>query len=210
MFAAKKFYAQLVSLNLEGHPFICIPLSQLPATLQGKSEEEAIEELKLIQKHIVNKPNDEIKKNKEAMSLLRSIGQDQTIVTYMFNFRNSDGSINSDASKMSELNNELYKRLSFSLFQENIEEVPLIVTASEFPPSLYGDKFMDFLYKRARLNLDNKISLHFLISTFMNPWITKIDDGFFLHKYIKILTEQLYAIIEEKFREKNNISQVAL
>ncbi|GAA4277495.1 pyridoxal phosphate-dependent decarboxylase family protein [Aquimarina mytili] len=199
-FIAKKFYAQLACLDLEDNPFVCIPLIQTPAAKQGKSQREVIDELLFLKSRIIDVPNQEIIADEPAMSLLRNMGQDQTIVTYMFNFKNADGTLNTDPKKMSDLNNELYNRLSFHPWQDDIEKTPLIVTASEFDPNNYCKKFMTHLYHRAGLSEMQDVPLHFIISTFMNPWISSTNQGELLHTYIRVLKETVTDIINEKYR----------
>ncbi len=199
-FAAKKFYAELACMDLEDNPFVCIPLIELPAAKEGKSKNEIIDELLFLKSRIIDVPNQEIIADKPAMELLKNMGQDQTIVTYMFNFKNADGTLNTDPKKMSDLNNELYNRLSFHPWQDDIEKTPLIVTASEFDPNNYCKKFMTYLYSRAGLSKVEDVPLNFIISTFMNPWIAATNQGELLKTYIQVLKDTVVDIINEKYR----------
>ncbi|MBQ4822379.1 pyridoxal-dependent decarboxylase [Aquimarina sp. MMG016] len=199
-FAAKKFYAELACLDLEDNPFVCIPLVAVPSIKEGKSKTEVIDELLFLKSRIIDVPNQEIIADKPAMELLKNMGQDQTIVTYMFNFKNADGTLNTDPKKMSDLNDKLYNRLSFHPWQDDIEKTPLIVTASEFDPKSYCNKFMNHLYQRAGLAEMQDTPLNFIISTFMNPWITATNQGELLKTYIKVLKETVVEIINEDYR----------
>ncbi|WP_052444663.1 pyridoxal-dependent decarboxylase [Flammeovirga sp. OC4] len=197
-FSSKKFYANLVCMNLDrSKPYISVPLIDLPVINKGGSVQEGIQQMEYIQERIINVSNEELIQDQEAMKLFRELGQDQTINTYMFNFKNADGSVNTDSAKCQLLNNEIYRRLSFSPGQKDLEETKLVVTSSNFSLDNYSKEFIDSLRLRLGLQGDEETPIPFMISTMMNPWTTATDQGSFLPKYIEILGNTVEEIVLE-------------
>lgn len=195
-FSSKKFYANLICMNLDrSKPYISVPLIDLPVIEKGGSVLDGIKQMEYIQDKIINVSNEDLVQDQEAMTLFRELGQDQTINTYMFNFKNVDGSINTDSKKCQLLNNEIYKRLSFSPNQEDLEETKLVVTSSKFSKDNYSEEFIDSLRLRLGLQGDDNTPIPFMISTMMNPWTTATDQGSFLPKYIEILGNTVEEIV---------------
>lgn len=196
-FTAKRLYANLSCLNLRDYPFIFVPLVATPAEQEGKSMEDIIKQLVFMQERIVNRTNEEIVQDVEAMALIKELGQDQTIITYMFNFKNPDGSVNTDTKKMSDLNFALYQKLSFSPGETDLEKTPLIVTASEFDPNVYGADFMENIRVRLGVMGDETLPINFIISTVMNPWLTATTDGSFLNTFAEIMAQTVTELVHE-------------
>ena len=196
-FTAKRLYANLSCLNLRDYPFIFVPLVATPAEQEGKSMEDIIKQLVFMQERIVNRTNEEIVQDAEAMALIKELGQDQTIVTYMFNFKNPDGSVNTDTKKMSDLNFALYQKLSFSPGETDLEKTPLVVTASEFDPNVYGADFMENIRVRLGVMGDETLPINFIISTVMNPWLTATTGGSFLNTFAEIMAQTVTELVHD-------------
>jgi glutamate/tyrosine decarboxylase-like PLP-dependent enzyme len=201
-FTAKRFYATLCCLNLKEYPFIFVPLVPTPAEQAGESKEDIIKQLVFMQERIVKPNNEEIVQDAEAMALVKELGQDQTIVTYMFNFKNRDGSVNTDTKKMSDLNFALYQKLSFSPGETDLASTPLVVTASEFDPNVYGADFMENIRVRLGVMGDEQLPINFIISTVMNPWLTATTDGSFLTTFADILAQTVTELVHEIWNKK--------
>lgn len=197
-FTAKKFYANLQCLNLDRtRPFIVVPLAELPAIEQGGSIADGIRQMEFMKERIIEVSNEELIQDTEAMALLKEMGQDQTIITYMFNFKNQDGSLNTDTQKMSDLNNEVYRRLSFKPFEDPTEQTPLVVTSSNFSVENYGVSFIQKLRTRLGVQGGEDVPINFIISTVMNPWLTATEKGSFLPTFMEILSDTVEGIIRE-------------
>lgn len=196
-FNAKRLYAALVCLNIVTPklPFFVVPLIPIPAIQQGKSPAEVQKQYEFIRDRIVNKTNAQLLADPEAFSLFKELGGDQTIVTYMYNYYNKNGSVNSNAKKLYDFNNAIFTEFSFSKKPGGKEHVPeIVVTSSEFTRSNYGDAFIDKL--RSRLGVtDNKDEpVYFIISTLMNPWLSNTVKGSFIPELISIITRNVSKI----------------
>ncbi len=217
-FNAKRLYAALVCLNLdETLPFCVTPLIPIPAIQEGKNKQEVMEEYKFIRDRIVNKTNKELIQDSEAFSLFRKLGGDQTIITYIYNFRKGHSNFEGDLDKINELNTAVYEKFSFRRNTEGKEYKPeIIVTSSSFTREDYGQKFMANLLNRLGVHISEehpgskestifKRPINFIISTIMNPWLSDTVDGSFIPVLIKDITANLKTIVEKLNSEKETI-----
>lgn len=197
-FNSKRLYAALVCLNIEQLPFFFVPLVPIPAVQNGASETEIQQQYQYIKDRIVNKTNQELLADQEAFDLFKELGGDQTIITYMFNYYETDGSKNTDLNKVNALNDLVYKTFSFSDLPGELEHKPeLVVTSSSFTRSNYGDVLLDDL--RGRLGVTNlqDEKINFIISTMMNPFLTNTVSGSFLPTIIEIFTRNLTQLVAQ-------------
>ncbi len=181
LFSTKYFYAELVGLE---HPkFSCFPIVE---PISGSKD--------FVKKNIIGKTNHEIYQNEEAMNWLKENGQDTTIISYFFNFKNQDGTLNNNIDKMNQFNEKIYEKLSIppGASLDDISKNLLFVTSSEFDIDIYGENFIKHQMIKAGINLENK-PLTFLISTIMCPWITATEKG---NYYNQIMDDILQAIDE--------------
>ena len=197
-FNAKRLYAALVCLNIAKQPFFIVPLVPIPAIQQGKSSAEVQKQYEFIRDRIVNVSNDALIGDTEAFALFKELGGDQTIITYIYNFYNNDGRVNTDMVKVNALNDAVYRAFSFSDKPGEKEHVPeIVVTSSSFTRGNYGNSLMDNL--RLRLGVANGYndSINFIISTVMNPWLSNSVKGSFIPNLIEIIIRNLNVIVAE-------------
>jgi glutamate/tyrosine decarboxylase-like PLP-dependent enzyme len=185
LFNSKRFYSGIITLAEPDDPFIVVPVQQIPAEKEGKSQKEIDEQLKFIKDEIVGKENREI--SPKAMDLLKKLGSDQIIITYAFNFKEKDGTLNRDPERVNKFNHEIFERLSLSSDPEHNKNVPLIITTSQFEPEVYGEKFVCTFMKRLGVDDSKLITMNFLSSTTMCPWLTDTADGNFIPELTKAL-----------------------
>jgi len=69
----------------------------------------------------------------------------------------------------------------------------LIITTSQFEPEVYGQKFVRTFMKRLGVDDANLITMNFLSSTTMCPWLTDTEEG----NFIPILTQALRKTVLE-------------
>lgn len=172
LFNAKRLYAALVCLNIQKLPFFVEMLVPIPAVQKGESPAAVQKQYEFIRDRIVNKTNEQLLADPEAFNLFKNLGGDQTILTYMYNFYNSDGSKNSDITKLNKLNDAVYSAFSFHPFEKNIEQTEIVVTSSSFTLEGYGHELMDNLRKRLGIVGGKDQPIDFIISTIMNPWLS--------------------------------------
>src|SRR5207248_2598277 len=96
LFSCRKLYARLLSLARPSDPFIVVPVPRLPAERSGESASAVRAERARVRDLIDVKSNEEIQGDAAAMALLQEIGPDQNILSYAFNLRNPDGTLNTD------------------------------------------------------------------------------------------------------------------
>ena len=182
LFNSKRFYSAVVTMALDSEDFIVVPVQQIPAEKQGGSPEDIRKQLEQIKKIIVDRQNNEIINDKEAMDLLMQLGSDQIIITYGLNFK-INGQINTDPDKANQFMQDVFEKLSM---QPGNEKMPdLIVTTSEFEPNKYGNSFVKTYMKRMGLTYTKLKTMKFISSTTMCPWLTATADGNFIPTLIK-------------------------
>jgi glutamate/tyrosine decarboxylase-like PLP-dependent enzyme len=190
LFNSKRFYSGIITLAKPEDSFIVVPVQQIPAEREGKSPKEIKEQLEYIKEHIVEKENEEI--GPQAMQLLKKLGSDQIIITYAFNFKGKDGVLNKDPKIANDFNHEIFERLSLSPSDRD-HKPPLIITTSQFEPEVYGQKFVRTFMKRLGVDDSNLITMNFLSSTTMCPWLTDTEEG----NFIPVLTQALRKTVIE-------------
>jgi len=199
MFSAKRFYAAMSILNITPNlPFFFVPMVPIPAIQKGKSPAKVQAQYEFIRDRIVNVDNITLQADKKAFKLFKKLGGDQTIITYMFNFYNADGTPNNDINKLNALNNAAYSAYSFSPEKKNIEDTELVVTSSSFTQKDYGAVFMDNLRTRLKVEGDDQTAINFLISTIMNPWLSNTVEGSFLPTIMEIMTRVISKLALEQ------------
>jgi glutamate/tyrosine decarboxylase-like PLP-dependent enzyme len=194
-FNAKRLYAALVCLNIEKLPFFVVPLAPIPAIQEGKSPADVKKQYEFIRDRIVNKTNTHLLADKEAFTLFKELGSDQTIITYMYNFYNADGSVNADTKKLNAFNDAIYRAFSFKPGEKKIENTEIVVTSSAFTRAAYGDLLMDDLRKRLGVTNGYDDAINFIISTIMNPWLSNTVKGSFIPELISIIVKNVTNII---------------
>ncbi|HII07634.1 MAG TPA: decarboxylase [Methanotrichaceae archaeon] len=205
LFNSKRFYSGVVTLAIPdkpsddkltvGYPFIVVPVQQIPAEREDKSQQEIDDQLQFIKDEIVGRENREI--SPKAMDLLKKLGSDQIIITYAFNFKEKDGTLNKDPERANKFNHEIFKRLSLSPDPEHNKNIPLIITTSQFEPEVYGDEFVRTFMKRLGVDDSKLITMNFLSSTTMCPWLTDTANG----NFIPVLTTALRKTVLEVVRK---------
>jgi len=192
LFNSKRFYSGIITLAEPDDPFIVVPVQQIPAEREGKNQKEIDQQLKDIKKNIVEKENKDIKP--KDMKLLKKLGSDQIIITYAFNFKDKGGVLNTDPKKANDFNHKIFEALSLS--PEKPDHKPsLIITTSQFEPEIYGKEFVRTFMKRLGVDDSNLITMNFLSSTTMCPWLTDTEKGNFIPELTKVLKEAVIKVV---------------
>jgi len=187
---SKRLYAEVLTLEQRNPdvPFIVRAVQRLPAEREGKPASEVSKQLDLIAKEIVPRTNDELIEyfgnDDDAWCLFREMGSDQIIITYSFNFKLPDGSVNSDIDLCNALNMDIFRRLSLQEFDKkntgDVPDKPMFVTQSSFAEDGYGQPFVKHYAERLGLEWKSGSSVTFIISTTQDPWVTNTADGNFI------------------------------
>ncbi len=192
LLSCKQLYARLLCMARPEDRFIVVPVPRLPAEISGSNVEE---QNQFIRERIEGKKIDELLADPEAMALLKEVGPDLNIVTYAFNFKHPDGSLNTDLTLANRLNAALYDRLSIKP-GEDIYGYKLIVSTTDFDAEHYGEAFIES-YKR-RLGVTGKpgTPITVLRTTVMDPWFTETTKGSFLdvieHEFRQAVSQALF------------------
>ncbi len=115
----------------------------------------------------------------EAMALLPELGPDQNILTYAFNFKHPDGSLNTDLAQANRFNKAIYDMLSINP-GEDIYRYQLLVSTTDFDLTQYGEVFVENYKRRLGVSGSPSDSITVLRSTVMEPWLTETTKGSFL------------------------------
>ena len=200
LFNSKRFYSGIVTLAEPDEPFIVVPVQQIPAEKDPNHTQIDIDaQLQYIKGNLVGNENSKI--TKEAMDLLKQLGSDQIIITYAFNFKELDGTLNKDPVQTNQFNHEIFERLSLSPDPERNKNVELIITTSQFEPEVYGEEFVRTFMRRLGVDDSKLITMNFLSSTTMCPWLTDTAKGNFIPELTYSLKETVKQVAEE-FRKK--------
>ena len=188
LFSCKKLYARLLTMAGEDDRFIVTPLPRLPAERQGGNVEA---ERRFIRERIVGRSNQELSNDAEAMALLAELGPDENILSYAFNLRLADGSVNTDLALANQLNATIYNHLSIDPGRD-IYGYNLIVSTTDLDAVHYGPVFIEALKRRMGVAGSAGSVITVLRSVVMDPWVTETTAGSFLD------------VLEQEFRTAVN------
>ena len=130
------------------------------------------------------------------MKLLKKLGSDQIIITYAFNFKEKNGSLNTDAKKANDFNHKIFEALSLSPDKPD-HKPSLIITTSQFEPEIYGKEFVRTFMRRLGVDDANLITMNFLSSTTMCPWLTDTEKGNFIPELTTALKEAVLKVVDD-------------
>ena len=191
LYGCKKLYARLLCMVEAEDRFVIVPVPRLPAEIAGGSASEIELQMQLIREAIDGKTYEEIAGNKKAIALLPEIGPDQNVLTYAFNFKNPDGTLNTDLDAANRFNKQIYDLLSINP-GDDIYSYDLIVSTTDISAEQYGDEFMKNYCARllgdAKAIEEKGSTITVLRSVIMDPWVTETTKGSFID------------VLEEEFR----------
>lgn len=173
LFNCKRFYARLLSMASPDDRFVIVPVPRLPAEVTDGDVEA---ELRFIRERIHQRSTEELLSDPEAMALLPEIGPDQNILTYAVNFRNADGSLNTDLELANRLNRAIYDLLSIDP-GEDIYGYRMIVSTTDFSEEHYGATFINDYKRRLGVGSSPGKTVTVLRSTTMEPWVLETQEG---------------------------------
>ena len=133
-------------------------------------------ELKIIHKWAdlsVDALLDEILKSETNAQLFKTLGPDLTIVSYAAN-PIIDGKPNKDLEVTNRFNKAIFNRLTRQTDEDELPKV--VITGSELSGET-SDAPIQSLRNQLGLKHDASISMQFLITTVMNPWLSDADGG---------------------------------
>ena len=116
----------------------------------------------------------------EADRLFQEIGSDQVILSFVLNFRDKSGVLNTELARANAFNDRVFSHCSVVEPRENWDGLDLLLTSSRFDPGVYGHHFVNTLCRRMGVAEQADLGIDFLISTTMDPWTTDTDGGDFL------------------------------
>ncbi|BAZ23069.1 group II decarboxylase family protein [Kalymmatonema gypsitolerans NIES-4073] len=215
LFNCKKLYARLLCMASPEDRFTIVPVPRLPAEISGSDVEQQIQ---FIRERIDKASNDELLADKEALHLLSEIGPDQNIITYAFNFKHPDGSLNTDLNLANRLNRAIYDKLSIDP-GEDIYGYKLIVSTTDFDAAHYGEAFIEH-YKQRLLGVSGATgsSITVLRSTVLEPWLAETSKGSFLdvleHEFRQAVADSLFRdallqVFEDVDKNKDGVLEVS-
>jgi len=169
--------------------FTVTPFNPIPAELEPSPDPAKIDAQKeFIRQHILYKSNEEIYSNPEAMYLLNHLGSDLNINVFACNFRNSDGSLNTNVEAANWLNNRVFERLSVTSAEENPLEIPFYLTSTTFKHEEYG---ICATHMKQRMGLEGEEDIVVLRNAVMSPFTT-------INDFIGSLADIFQKVVEEE------------
>jgi hypothetical protein len=215
LFNCKKLYARLLCMARPSDRFVIVPVPRLPAEITSSDLEAQIQ---FIKDRIDGVSNEQLLMDKEAMQLLAEIGPDQNILTYAFNFKHPDGSLNTDVNLANRLNRAIYDKLSIDP-GEDIYGYKLIVSTTDFDAAHYGEVFIEN-YKRRLLGVSGAVGscITVLRSTILDPWLAETAKGSFLdvleHEFRQAVSDALFRdallqVFEDVDKNQDGVLQIS-
>ncbi|WP_366657071.1 pyridoxal-dependent decarboxylase [Fodinicurvata sp. EGI_FJ10296] len=155
MLNARDFTARLWSMNGRGLPFIAVPLSRLPSE-RGREAEGACpaneDEIEILRRRVIGQPIAAIRRDPEAMALLKAMGPDQNVVDFAFNLIDEDGRPQSSLDLFSRFNGRIYDAFHVGVApMEPVGSHRFMMTKTIFQRATYGDVFIDTFARRLGL-----------------------------------------------------------
>ena len=74
---------------------------------------------------------------------------------------------------------------------------PVIITTSEFEPEVYGETFVKTFMRRLGVDDRTPITMNFLSSTTMSPWLTATERGNYVADLVEGFRATVLQIVEE-------------
>ncbi|WP_083304985.1 pyridoxal phosphate-dependent decarboxylase family protein [Moorena producens] len=150
----------------------------------------------------------------EALELLKETGADLNILTYAFNFKNSEGNWNQDLEAANEFNRKIYDRISLKLVlpeeeDENVNaQYNVLVSTTDFQKDYYGEEFFNNYKQRllqlpAPVNSEQDKEITVMRSVVMDPWIAENLDGSW---FLDTIIAELDKVVLQVLAEMNNSS----
>lgn len=197
-------YAHLATMSTPDTDFRVTPLIMLPAEAEGGDVEA---QKQFIRKRILNVPNRELVKDKEAMELVKKMGSDLSINTFAVNFR-VNGQVNQDIVEANNLNTRIFNRLSITNLRQDMNKIPLVITSTQFSEKEYG-KCLTNYKRRLGLDVNLKQDLYSLINAVSSPFPTEanftaeiakafqhvVEEEVVISKYRNTITPTLHGFI---------------
>lgn len=172
-FSAKRYYCQWITLADESDDFEIRMLVKMPEKIEVHGGviigEENIK--KSIRTFIIGKSNEEIAANEYAMTIMRELGTDVLINSFVVNFK-VNGEWNHDPVKLNQLNKEIFDK--FSILDPQTAEkddVDYILMQTALDTKTYAEPLKDMMNVWG-IDLAGVSTVNCLINTIMNPWST--------------------------------------
>ncbi|OLT69094.1 decarboxylase [Moorena producens 3L] len=217
LYNCKMFHWKLLELNEDpgkGYGVFPVPIEDPEGPISNyASEKEFRDKLRSL---LAGKRPKEILNGEdtEALELLKETGADLNILTYAFNFKNSDGSWNQDLEAANDFNRQIYDRISLKLVlpEEEGEDVNaqynVLVSTTDFQKDYYGEEFFNN-YKQRLLQLPEPVNseqdkeITVMRSVVMDPWIAENLDGSW---FLDTIIAELDKVVLQVLAEMNNNS----
>lgn len=192
--------------------FICVPFNMLQSEEDGKIPYTGLgveEERKLIRKLIINKPDEDIKKDEDAMAIIRRLGSDTNINAFALNWKYEDQTLNTDLEEANYFMKSVVDRLSIVTANTDPGKIPIILTSTKFSSEDYGlcmEKFVE------RLGIPKAAqphqSLFVLRNVVMSPFPTyKEFIDVLMKDFQKVIREEVKVCRERNKRDKKETAQ---
>ncbi|KAK1235938.1 hypothetical protein PQX77_000825 [Marasmius sp. AFHP31] len=192
MLTGTKMYANWATMTLDSDSLIVMPFNQLPSeTEEGSTPEKVRKERIRIRDKIARQPNAELEQDQETLHFMRTLGSDLMINAFACNFH-IDGKPNKDTVEASFLSRRLYKRLSMTSMEDDINDKPIIIMATEFSQKKYGDGLKTFK-RRLELDAEDGEDLYALSNVSMSPWPTA-------NEFLTTIIEAFRDVAEEEIK----------
>jgi glutamate/tyrosine decarboxylase-like PLP-dependent enzyme len=196
LFSCRKLYARLLTMARPTDPFIVVPVPRQPAERAGRSEADISAEKQKILELIDQRDSSDIRGDEAAMHLLGEIGPDENILSYAFNLKLPDGTINADLFVTNALNKAIYDRLSIDPGHD-IYGYDLIVSTTDFDEAAYGSAFIQAFKKRLGVDGSPEKVITVLRSVVMDPWVTETPAGTFIDVLEREFRKAVLAAVHE-------------
>jgi hypothetical protein len=188
VYNAKQFYSSLQFVeNIESGPrWRAVTLTPLSSDVPKS----------FLKSKILGRSLEEIRSDSVTMAALRTVGPDQNLVDFGFNFHDMGAGENTSTSRYNDYIQSLYEAMSVK-FKDDGKASPIagmqfMVSMTTFKRTYYGDEFMDSFAKQLGLvkaEGDPIDELNCLRSSVMGPFVSDTVAGSFWPTLTEIIKE---------------------
>ncbi|THH16889.1 hypothetical protein EW146_g3821 [Bondarzewia mesenterica] len=213
MLTGVKMYGHWATMSLESPVLTVTPFNMLPIEKEkpNPTPDEIKAQQEEIRTKIVNRRNDELEHDLDAMSLVRQLGSDTMINAFACNFK-VDGVINTDVVEANFLNTRIYQRLSVLTVNDDLKDRPIIILRTELMQKNYLGTLDMF---KSRMGLSGSEDLVALTNVSMETaeeeiknCLVRIQERPSIHSFLVQGTNVLYLVYLPMFNVENHKRQL--
>ncbi|KAB8214704.1 pyridoxal phosphate-dependent transferase [Aspergillus novoparasiticus] len=199
---------------IENEYFICVPFNLPPWERPAENRPDNLRNINpdYVRDHILGRPNSYLMgleggedARTQRLSLLRELGSDLNINAFALNWKDANGTLNTDLEEANYLMKKVVDKLSITTPRGDPTKIPLFLTSTMFEPSLYGECAKNFMRRLGISECED--DLFVLRNVVMSPFPTQTSLlPKLIHHFQKVVIEQVNECRERNERRQSGIT----